>query len=152
MNCFNHPDVTAVAICSRCAKGVCRDCAVDLTRATACKDRCEVEVRRLLDLRDFSLSQPAIVRATLQQSKMVQVRAAIGMLITAGMFVLLSVLTRSMAPYFLPLAGAMVLMGVWGLVGSKLRVSTTQFRLCKHCGYNITGNTTDKCPKCGKYT
>lgn len=26
---------------------------------------------------------------------------------------------------------------------------TDQFPLCQRCGYNLTGNTTGKCPECG---
>ena len=44
MRCFNHADVDAVGLCRACAKGLCHDCATDLSFGLACKDKHEPEV------------------------------------------------------------------------------------------------------------
>lgn len=58
MRCFAHGDVDAVGLCSACDRGVCTACAVDMGRGLACRGRCEPEVRRLLDLRDYWFTEP----------------------------------------------------------------------------------------------
>jgi hypothetical protein len=47
MNCFSHPDVPAVGICKSCHKGLCVECAAEVTNGIACKDRCEPEAEAL---------------------------------------------------------------------------------------------------------
>jgi len=37
MNCFNHPNSSALGICRVCCRGVCAECAVDLGHSLACK-------------------------------------------------------------------------------------------------------------------
>ncbi len=37
MNCFNHPDTPAIGICKFCQKGLCKECAYDLSHGLACK-------------------------------------------------------------------------------------------------------------------
>ncbi|MEO6034994.1 MAG: hypothetical protein ABIQ35_07055 [Verrucomicrobiota bacterium] len=48
MNCFYHPQVTALGICRNCQKGLCVDCLVDLNNGLACKNRCEREVTEIV--------------------------------------------------------------------------------------------------------
>jgi len=36
MNCFYHPQVSAVGICKYCQKGLCTECAVDLGHGMGC--------------------------------------------------------------------------------------------------------------------
>ena len=38
MNCFQHPDLDAVGVCSSCGKGVCENCAVEFQERMYCKD------------------------------------------------------------------------------------------------------------------
>lgn len=52
MKCFNHQEAEAVAICKNCGKGLCHDCAVDLTDGVACKNRCEDKVKEIIQLID----------------------------------------------------------------------------------------------------
>lgn len=37
MNCFNHPQHSALGICRVCCKGLCADCTADLGHSLACK-------------------------------------------------------------------------------------------------------------------
>lgn len=48
MNCFYHHERPAVGICKQCLKGLCPECAVDLERGLACRDRCEPAVKALI--------------------------------------------------------------------------------------------------------
>ena len=45
MNCFQHPQTTAVGLCKHCSRGLCQECAHDEGFGLACKDRCEGEVK-----------------------------------------------------------------------------------------------------------
>lgn len=150
MKCARHPEHDAIGICLACARGVCVECAVDLDRALACRDRCEPEVRRLLDLRDFSFAQPSTQEAILHRSKHAYRRSGLFFLLLGTMFAGWS--------YFYMLDNLMLMMGcffagygLWQLLGTRHTEPSSQFRLCSNCGYNITGNTMGKCPECGHF-
>jgi hypothetical protein len=38
MNCYAHPDISAVGACVACGKGVCADCATTVGGRTYCRD------------------------------------------------------------------------------------------------------------------
>lgn len=44
MNCYYHPDTTAVALCKACNRGLCVDCVVNVEPGSSCAGRCEEEV------------------------------------------------------------------------------------------------------------
>jgi hypothetical protein len=149
MNCFWHQDRPAVGVCTACGKGLCAECAVDLQRGTACKDKCEVEVRRLIDLRDFSLSQPNVQEKILKSSSRASYRAAIFQMVLGSIFVTWWLLDRRFT--VLAILGALFLaFGLFSALTLRGRIRSDQFRLCQQCGYNITGNTTGRCPECGR--
>ena len=60
MKCFDHSDQDAVGICKSCQKGLCKDCAVDLTNGIACRARCEAQVRALSQLIESSVRLPPV--------------------------------------------------------------------------------------------
>lgn len=152
MKCFHHPESDAVGLCTCCSKAVCRECAVDLKRGLACKGACEIEVRRMLDLRDFSLAQPTIQRAALRQGKMAHIRGGITLILMGAFFGVMGYVNPGLRRYMLPAAAGIILLGLWSLASASRRVQPQQFRLCPTCGYNISGNTTNKCPECGGRT
>lgn len=41
MECYYHIGKNAVGICKSCQRGLCRDCAKEVTNGIACVDRCE---------------------------------------------------------------------------------------------------------------
>jgi hypothetical protein len=55
MNCFYHQDRQAVGTCKLCGKGVCAECAVDLGKGLACRNRCEDTAKALIQLIDRNL-------------------------------------------------------------------------------------------------
>lgn len=149
MKCAYHPERDAIGSCLSCQRGLCSECAVDMDRGLACKGRCEPEVRRLLDLRDFSFSQPHYFAERVRAGR-------IGRAVGIGWGLVAGSILFGIGVYY----GAVPLMVVGGLAALVALVSlgfrgrqvrTDQFRLCPACGYNITGNTTGKCPECGRF-
>lgn len=47
MNCFYHPERSAVGVCKHCGRGLCTACAALVDDTLACKDRHEAQVRGL---------------------------------------------------------------------------------------------------------
>ena len=50
MLCYVHQDRQAVGICKSCHKGLCPECAVEVTNGLACKGTCENEAKYLSGL------------------------------------------------------------------------------------------------------
>ena len=147
MKCAYHPETDAIGICMACERGVCAACAVDMERGLACKDRCEPEVRRLLDLRDFSFSQPHYFQRRIQGHRIGRA-IGIGWGTIAGIILLIVGYVQGESAA-LGAGAAVVLITAVILFATRKQVRIDQFRLCPKCGYNMTGNTTGKCPECG---
>src|SRR5262245_25383945 len=54
MECFYHAGRPTVGVCRSCMRGICRDCAADLDRGLACRERCENQVKNLLAMLEVS--------------------------------------------------------------------------------------------------
>lgn len=50
MECFYHVGKSAVGVCKSCQRGLCRDCAKEVTNGIACANRCESVVEVLNQL------------------------------------------------------------------------------------------------------
>ena len=57
MNCFYHPELSAVGLCKHCQRGLCSDCAAIVDDVLACKGRHEEEVREQEQLTARNLFQ-----------------------------------------------------------------------------------------------
>ena len=147
MKCFNHPEIDAIGLCTACNRGLCVDCVVDLERGLACKDRCEHEVRRLLDLRDYSFTQPHQQETKVRQMSAGRARAVLINVVLAIIFFVTWYIYGQII--FAIVAGMNCLLAILAAVTGRSRIRTDQFRLCPKCGYNVTGNTSGRCPECG---
>jgi hypothetical protein len=47
MNCYNHQNVPAVAICKNCNKGLCPECLTEVENGIACTATCIEEVKSI---------------------------------------------------------------------------------------------------------
>jgi hypothetical protein len=52
MNCFNHRDKSALAICKSCGRALCADCSTALRDGIACKNTCESRVNAINEIAD----------------------------------------------------------------------------------------------------
>lgn len=50
MKCFYHNSADAVAVCKNCNRGICLECAAEVSNGVACKNRCEIEVEAVNQL------------------------------------------------------------------------------------------------------
>ena len=116
----------------------------------ACKGRCEQEVRRLADLRDFSFAQPAKQREVLTQAARIRLVTGLFTLLLGLVFCIVAILQQRMR-IMLALGGLMSCMGFLMVLFNRSRSQPDQFRLCANCGYNVTGNTTGRCPECNHF-
>lgn len=55
MQCYTHSDRAAAGICKACGKGVCRQCAIPVTRGLACSEECKPVVQALSRLQSASI-------------------------------------------------------------------------------------------------
>ena len=55
MRCFYHEDKEAVGTCKSCGRGVCRECAVELSKGLACSGRCEADAQAVIRLIDQNI-------------------------------------------------------------------------------------------------
>jgi hypothetical protein len=62
MNCFNHRDQPAVAVCKACGKGLCPECLAQVGSSIACKNSCEKRAAVLDSLIDARLKLLGFVR------------------------------------------------------------------------------------------
>lgn len=46
MKCFNHAETDAVDFCKSCGRGLCRDCACDVSGIASCKGQCETDIQK----------------------------------------------------------------------------------------------------------
>jgi len=47
MKCFNHHNIDAIGLCKACNKGLCPECAVEVSNSIACKSTCQEEVKTI---------------------------------------------------------------------------------------------------------
>ncbi len=57
MNCFHHPEISAIGLYKHCQRGLCSECAAVVDDVLACKGRHEDEVRQLEQLTTRNLFQ-----------------------------------------------------------------------------------------------
>ncbi len=149
MKCFDQPDADGVAICTACAKGICSACAVDLGRATVCRGRCEQEGRRIVDLRDFSFAQPSIQEAALRRADRTYVRSGMFYLAFGAVMTTTGIIWGRRLMFVTVMGALIAAFGAVNLLMARRKLQQQQFRLCAKCGYNVTGNTSGRCPECG---
>jgi hypothetical protein len=52
MQCFNHNDIPAVAICLSCGKALCKSCCIDVADYIVCSDICKSRVIKQMSIKE----------------------------------------------------------------------------------------------------
>jgi hypothetical protein len=135
-------------MCIACGRGLCPECQVDGSGALSCRGACERAARRILDLREFAATQPSIQRMMIRRQQFALIAA--GCVTILGACAIAAFLWGQ-GPWAIAVPLAACLFGAFQIaLALQRRASLTQFRLCSHCGYNLTGRSERRCPECGK--
>ena len=86
MDCFYHEGRSAVGCCRACLRGLCRECATDLDKGLACRERCEHAVRELIATIDHSNRYRAVSGVFLRTARTTWLAVALVSLFV-GLFV-----------------------------------------------------------------
>jgi len=107
MDCFNHPDRSAVGICKSCGRGLCRDCAVDSPNGLSCKG-CEARVRLMNQIID---NNARVLSAARYQTR-----------IGGSLMVVMGVVFVVLASWSWTRGADMVIIALFGLLGILMMI------------------------------
>lgn len=148
MHCWNHRDVPANGICCACGRALCAECASDIHGAVACARRCEDRVHKLLSTRAWFMATRSNERLAVAWLRGRNVAWGV---IVVGFGAIYGQLGYGAEQYMDAVLGAFaVFAGILLLYqASRRRRTPSTMPLCIACGYNLTGNTSGRCPECG---
>ncbi len=112
MRCFYHHDRDAVGSCKSCQRGLCPECAVAFDKGLACPERCEVDVRNLIQLIQNNVRLSPVTSDIIQSGRRTAVIAAVFLLVMGSMFVAWGFITPRLA--FVSAMGAVFI--IYGLL------------------------------------
>ena len=69
MKCFYHNDKDAVGTCKSCEKGLCIDCAIDLGKGLACKNHCEEDAKKIINVQQENIQFASRTSKIIQSTK-----------------------------------------------------------------------------------
>ena len=117
MNCFYHEAQVAVGTCKSCGKGLCRECAVDLTKGLACRGRCEADTQALIQLIDRNIGLAATTSRTIQQGRRLRFGAGGFHLVFGLLFVAFGVRNyERIGSLFIIMGSVFIAYGIYWLV------------------------------------
>lgn len=87
MRCFYHEDKEAVGSCKSCGKGLCRGCAVDLSKGLACRGHCEEDAQALIRLIDRNIQLSATTTNLVKSSRGIRTSAAMFQFVMGAVFI-----------------------------------------------------------------
>lgn len=86
MRCFYHEDREAVGTCKSCGKGLCRECAVDLTKGLACRGRCEADAQAVIQLIDRNIQISPDAARMVRRSRAFNSSVGVFHMVLGGLF------------------------------------------------------------------
>ena len=126
MRCFYHEDREAVGSCKSCLKGLCRDCAVDLTKGLACRGHCEADAQALIQLIDRNIQLSASSTKLIKSSRGVRFSTAVFQFVTGAVFIAWGFTDLERLKLLLVLgAGFIAYGGYWLVLSLSLRKGRT---------------------------
>lgn len=111
MNCFRHPDQSAVAVCRNCGKAACAECSDDTGQGIACSPACVAELQQRYQLEE-SMKQSFGIGRKPPMPATVSTYALFGLILLAvGLYLTftrpgIDFLTFAMSAVFFVMAGA----------------------------------------------
>ena len=86
MNCYNHQNTPAVAICKNCSKGLCPECLTEVKNGIACTATCVDEVIAINALINNNKKAHGRVVGSYNRSAFVYFSLSVLFLLTGSMY------------------------------------------------------------------
>jgi hypothetical protein len=115
MRCFYHDDREAVGTCKSCGKGLCRECAVDLTKGLACRGHCEADAQAVIQLIDRNIQVSPDAARMVRRSRGLNSGVAIFYILLGGLSLAGGIRDERLS-FFSILGVAMIIFGIYLLV------------------------------------
>ena len=147
MNCYNHPDRSAVGVCLACGRGLCQDCAAEVVSFLACREHCEIEVEKIHRYRHRWFSEMAQMPARFRARRWRYILFGLAALCIGLHNAVSAHRCGDVEQVWLYIGLAFV--GTICFSSGAAARSESWERTCRSCGYNLTGNRTGRCPECG---
>ncbi len=149
MRCCTHRDKEAVAVCIVCGRGLCEECSTEVSaRGMACRSRCELEARKVLDYRQFCFFQVWDQQKLHRKWVLADLRSGFSSTLLGVALLVVAVYDHRLR--LCALFGIVAtVFGVLSLLGARYTWPRENMRVCHTCGYNMTGVKSDCCPECG---
>jgi len=157
MKCFVHSDRDAVATCNSCGRGLCHECAVEVSSGLACRNRCEDRVRRLKSLIERNIDNAPTTFFLIRSARRTHLYSAV-FTGTMGLcflwFAYSEYQKRGEVGFLFAIGAASFGYGIMTFLRFLRRGRDVPGRIghCSQCDYDLTGNTTGRCPECGMRT
>lgn len=119
MKCFDHPEKDAVGSCKSCGKGVCSECAVDLTKGLACRGRCEQDTRALITLIDQNIKLSARAVRIMDEGKRTRRGTQTFNIVTGAIFVLWGLSDPERFTFLIILGVCFLVWGLYSFVATR---------------------------------
>ena len=119
MACFYHHDRDSVGGCKSCGKGLCAECAVDLGKGLACRDRCEEDVRALMELVDRNIKLSSQTASLMDTTRKVRSSGAFSNLVFGTAFMAWGLSNPARFSFVILLGACFLALGAFGLFQAR---------------------------------
>src|SRR5579863_820975 len=121
MRCYYHEDQEAVGVCKSCGKGLCRECAVDLTKGLACRGHCEADAQAVIQLIERNLQLSTASLRMMETNTRLRFGAAIFQIAMGALFIVWGLRVDNLK-FIVVLGVGLIAYGVYMfLPGARLR-------------------------------
>ena len=119
MRCYYHQDREAVGTCKSCGKGLCPECAVDLGKGLACRDRCEEDTRTLIQLIDNNIQMQPAASRLIQAGGSARMAGSLFFLATGAIFLVYGLASERAMTFVTVLGACFLAYGFFVLLWSR---------------------------------
>lgn len=119
MRCFYHQDKEAIGTCKSCGKGLCPECAADLTKGLACRGHCEDDVRAVIELVDRNIKLQPTATRLIQAGGSARLAGSLFFLATGAVFLIYGLTSERELDFVTILGVCFLAYGVFHLLWSR---------------------------------
>ncbi len=126
MRCYYHQDRESVGSCKSCGKGLCPECAVDLTKGLACRGHCEEDTRALIQLIDHNIKMQPTASRLIQAGGSARMAGSLFFLASGAVFLIYGLTSERELTFITILGVCFLAYGLFHLLWSRRLAAQTR--------------------------